>query len=290
VAAPLFLGVDGGGTHTRARVRDAEGRLLGESMGGPGNARLGERARREVMAVSRAALAAAAVGEADFSRVRAGFGLAGTQQQADHDAVMAWPVPFASLVVDTDAGAAWWGAFGGADGAILILGTGSCGLTVTNGVRATVGGWGAELADEGSGFAIGRAALRMAVRALDGMAEKTPLLAELLAAFDHSADRAVAWATRAVPGDYAAFAPAVFAHAGRGDPVAVAVIAEAAAGATLMIDRLTELGARRIAMIGGVFPPIRRWLPDRVQPLLVEPGGDAMDGAMMMAGLTTVVA
>ena len=36
-------------------------------------------------------------------------------------------------------------------------------------------------------------------------------------------------------------------------------------------------------MIGGVFPPLLRWLPDRVRPLLVEPAADAMDGAILMA-------
>ena len=36
----LFLGIDGGGTKCRARLRNAEGRLLGEGTGGPSNIRL----------------------------------------------------------------------------------------------------------------------------------------------------------------------------------------------------------------------------------------------------------
>ncbi len=41
MAGLFFLGVDGGGTHCRARLADSEGRALGEGTGGPANARLG---------------------------------------------------------------------------------------------------------------------------------------------------------------------------------------------------------------------------------------------------------
>ena len=84
--------------------------------------------------------------------------------------VYGWPHPFASMVVDTDAYASWLGAFGGRDGAILILGTGAAGLAVVEGRRTNVGGWGAEIADDGSGMAIGRTALRRSLWALEGMA------------------------------------------------------------------------------------------------------------------------
>jgi glucosamine kinase len=279
----LFLGVDGGGTHTRARLRGGDGALLGEGEAGPGNARLGETAYAEVMRACRAALAAAGIAERDFGQVHAGFGLAGTQQPADRAAVLARQHPFASLAVDTDAYAAFLGAFEGADGAILILGTGSCGLVELAGRRATVGGWGAELADDASGYAIGRLAVRRAMLALDGLAAATPLTNEILGVFTGKADNAVAWATKAVPGDYAKFAPAVFAAAERNDPVAVAIVNQAGRDAVMYIERLMALGARQIAMIGGVFPRLLPWLPDRLRSFLVEPKADAMDGAIIMA-------
>ncbi|MET0529639.1 MAG: BadF/BadG/BcrA/BcrD ATPase family protein, partial [Microvirga sp.] len=40
MSEPLFLGIDGGGTKCRARLRDAKGNLLGEGTGGPSNIRL----------------------------------------------------------------------------------------------------------------------------------------------------------------------------------------------------------------------------------------------------------
>ncbi len=279
----LFLGVDAGGTRTRARIRDEKGFLLGEGEAGPGNARLGEASCLEVMNAVRAATAAAGLVEADLARIHAGFGLAGTQQKADRDAVLARPHPFASLSLDTDAYAAYLGAFGGRDGAILILGTGSCGLAVVGGKRTTVGGWGAEIADDGSGTAIGRMAVRRVLWALEGMAPLTPLADDVLAFFDRNPENAVAWAATATPTDYAQFAPRAFARAEEGDALAMGIVQEAASGATMYVDRLIALGAPEIAMIGGVFPRLHQWLPARVHPRLVPPEADAMDGAILMA-------
>ena len=282
--ARLFIGVDGGGTRTRARVRDEAGTLVGEGMAGPGNAHLGMVAFAEVMRACRTALAVGGIAETELGRrVHAGFGLAGTQPAADHAAVLAWPHPFASLAVDTDAYIAYLGAFRGEDGAILILGTGSCGLAVLGGRRLTIGGWGAEVGDQGSGMAIGKRAVRHSLLALEGMAPLTPLAEEVLAQFGRKPDNMVAWATTAIPGDYAKFAPLVFAHAGEGDGLAIGIVNQTARDATVLIDRLVALGATRIAMIGGVFPPLVPWLPDRVRPVLVAPAGDAMDGAILMA-------
>jgi glucosamine kinase len=283
MAERLFIGVDGGGSRTRARLRDEAGAMLGEGEAGPGNARLGEAGYGEVMKACHAALAAAGLRPDDFRRVHAGFGLAGTQQDRDRQWVLERPHPFASLTVDTDAYAAYLGAFRGGDGAVLILGTGSCGLAVVAGKRTSVGGWGAEIGDEGSGAAIGRLAIRRALWALEGMAPMTALAGDVLAAFDRDPANAVAWADTATPRDYADFAPRVFDHADAGDALALAIVGEAARDATMLIDRLIALGAPSIAMVGGVFPRLYGWLPERVRPVLTEPAGSAVDGAILMA-------
>ncbi len=221
--------------------------------------------------------------EADFQRIHAGFGLAGVQQDEDRDQIRNRPYPFASLIIDTDAYTAYMGAFRGEDGAILILGTGSGGLATVGGKRLNVGGWGADIADEGSGLAIGRLAIRKSLWALEGMAPLTPLADSILDEFDRSPPKAVIWAGKAIPGDFAKFAPRVFDYAKRGDVLAIGIIDEAARGATMLIDRLTELGAPKVAMIGGIFPVLYPWLAPEVQARLVWPVGDAMDGAIQMA-------
>ena len=151
--------------------------------------------------------------------------------------------PFASLVVDTDAYGSWLGAFGGEDGAILILGTGAAGTAVVDGRRMNVGGWGADVADDGSGMAIGRTALRRSLWALEGMAPMTPLAEDILSVFARDPQKMVIWAASATPGDFGSFAPRVFSHAEARDPMAVAILLEAVGDAARMINRLLDLGA-----------------------------------------------
>lgn len=280
---PLFLGVDGGATRTRARLRDSEGTLLGEGHGGASNALLKESAFAEVLKAARAAADQAGLGEDDLGRVHAGLGLAGTQQAWDRDFILAQPHPFASVVVDTDAYAAFLGACGDKDGAILIVGTGFAGLAIIGGKRTSVSGWGSEIADEGSSMMIGRNAIRRALWALEGMAPMTPLAEEVLDRFDRDAATAVEWAARATPGDYGSFAPMVFEHADRRDPLAMPIIEEAANDVCRAIRRLLELGAPSVAMIGGVFPQILPWLAPPFRSVCVEPQRDAADGAILMA-------
>jgi glucosamine kinase len=286
MTTPLFIGVDGGGSRCSARLRAADGRLLGEGSGGPANARLGDPAIAEVMKACRAALASAGLGEEALARTHAGFGLAGTQQEEHRQWVLAQPHPFASLSVDTDSYAAWLGAFKGRDGAILIVGTGSAGLAVVGGRRVSVGGWGAEIGDEGSGMAIGRAAIRRSIWALEGMGELTALAKDVLGHFDGSPANAVIWADAANPGDYARLTPVVFDHAERRDPLALSILHEAALEVERHVMRLLDHGAPAVAMIGGVFPKIRPWLAPPLHSFVVpvvEGESDAMEGAILMA-------
>ncbi|MHA1157736.1 MAG: BadF/BadG/BcrA/BcrD ATPase family protein [Alphaproteobacteria bacterium] len=278
----LFLGIDGGGTKCRARLQDEAGHVLGEGEAGPANARLAD-GFEETLKATGQALAAAGLDDTVLAHTHAGFGLAGTGQDYDRLRVLDTPHPFASLAVDTDAYAAWLGAFGGEDGAILILGTGSCGLCVNKGQRMNVGGWGFEIADEGSGAALGRLTVRHAVWALEGMAPMTPFISDILTDFEGEAQNATLWAAAAEPGDFAAYAQRAFDFAENGDEVAIRIVEQNAAGALMMINRLQELGADKIAMIGGLFPRILPWLPDQARAVLCWPAADAADGAILMA-------
>jgi len=283
MAGWLFLGVDGGGTKTTARVRDEAGRFLGEANAGPGNARLGDDAYREILASCRRAMSAAGLSDADAHRIHAGFGLAGAGQGPDRDAMLARPYSFASVSIDTDAYAAYLGAFRGEDGAILILGTGSAGLAVVGGRRITVGGWGAEVSDDGGGATIGRLAVRKSLWALEGMAPLTALADEVLGEFRREPANVVAWAGKARPADFARFAPVVFRHAQAGDALAVGILRQAAGEVIMLVNRLAATGVPAIAMVGSLFPPMLPWLPEEARSRLVEPAGDAMDGAILMA-------
>jgi glucosamine kinase len=284
MADTLFIGIDGGGTHCRARIRDGAGRLLGEGTGGPANLRLGpEVAMASIVAAAKAASVAGGLSDSDLTRAAVGLGMAGAIDDARNGALLSQPHPFPSVAIDTDAYIAWLGAFAGGDGAILILGTGSAGLAVVKSQRFNVGGWGNVISDDASGNEIGKHAIRRALWALDGMAPMTDLAKTILDRFDHQPPKLVTWADQARPTDFAQLAPLVLDHAAKGDAMAVAVIEAAAEGAARIADRLLGVGAPVLCLLGGLAEPLRPWLPRRIQEKLVLAQGDAMEGALRLA-------
>lgn len=281
---PLFVGIDGGGTNCRARIRDGRGALLGEGAGGAANARLDPKlVMGSILTACAAAAGAAGLSQNELRRAHAGFGLAGAASGEVNGRLAREAHPFASITIDTDAYAAWLGAHQGGDGGILVLGTGSCGLAVIGGRRIYVGGWGAAVSDEASGQLLGREAIRRALWVHDGRAPTTPLAEAVLARFEGSADKIVAFATEALPADFARLAPLVFEHAERSDALALALLTEAAADATRILARLIEAGAPSVCLVGGLAPRLAPWLPPPIRQRLSPPRADAMDGAILMA-------
>ena len=280
----LFLAVDGGATHCRARIADAAGACLGSGHAGPANTRLGiEPVFAEILSATGQALQAAGLDSRRIGDLHAGLGLAGLSLEADRRAVMAHRHPFLSLTAETDAYTACLGAHRGADGGIVTLGTGSNACAIVEGTIIDLGGWGFRLGDQGSAAQVGLAALRRALLACEGMLPGSELCRSLLDRFDGEPEQAVLWAEAARPSDYGALAQLVTEHATRGDTVAEALMREAGAEAALLIAALYDRGVGRIALVGGFARHIRPWLPEAVLAPLVEPQGDGLDGALILA-------
>ncbi|WP_020410810.1 N-acetylglucosamine kinase [Hahella ganghwensis] len=278
-----YLGVDGGGTSCRARLCDASGNVLGEGTAGSANPRLGlEYAYANILAATYSALAVAGVDRSILSSTYAGLGLAGVAQHKEYELVMSHPHPFADIALVTDAHTACLGAFGGEDGAILIMGTGSCGVAYVNGEFHIVGGWGFPVSDTGSGATLGLLVLRHSLLAFEGMAEASPMTRDIMETFSNQQQNLVAWMDQAKPRDYASFAPRVFQHADKGDPVACQLLTRLAEEAAVMLRRLLELGAPKLCVMGGLSQVIEPWLPEDVTSLTEVPVGDAMDGAIRL--------
>ncbi|MEE3627524.1 BadF/BadG/BcrA/BcrD ATPase family protein [Nitrospirillum sp. BR 11752] len=279
-----YLGVDGGGTKCRARLRAADGTLLGEGLGGPANIRLGlDRAWSSILEATHAALAQAGLDASIFPRLHVGLGLAGIVTPTDSIRTRAAGPAFACLAAETDAHAACLGAFSGRDGAILIAGTGSAGYALIGGRGHAVGGWGFEVSDEGSGASIGREAIRLALRAHDNLAPETGLTRQIRDRLGGTPAAVVGWVNDAGPADYGRLAPDVLAHAAKGDAVACSIISGAAKELETYIRHLHALGAPNLCLMGGLSAPLTPWLSPWARSLLVEPEGDALEGALLMA-------
>ena len=73
---------------------------------------------------------------------------------------------------------ALFGALGGADGVVVIAGTGSIAYGLNGSKSSRIGGWGYLLGDEGSAFWIALCALRQGMQGYDGRAPLDPILWE----------------------------------------------------------------------------------------------------------------
>lgn len=271
------VGVDGGGTRTRAVVLDAEGVEVGRAEG-PGVVVTRERAAVAVHAVSTTVKAAVEEAGGRLPVDALWAGLAGAGQDAARTAVLGALVKagLASVVhVGTDVEAAFHDAFGEGPGILLISGTGSIAWARTDaGFRVRVGGWGHHLGDEGSGYWIGLAALRAVVRAEDGRDPPTALTAPVLERCGQRHARGlIGWVDGATKGDVAALAPLAAEIAAAGDPAAEAVIAEA-------VGHLDAHVAVTLAKLGnsGEPPPVRLW------------GGLLADGGPLGGAVTAALA
>lgn len=279
----LLLGVDGGGTCCRARLCSPDGKILGHGVAGAGNIRFG-------MAAGFAAVHLATEGcfrQAGLDRhavnIIACLALAGASEPGLLAQARAQPNPFFRTVVTTDAQAACVGAHSGADGGIIIVGTGSIGWARVGGRELRVGGWGFPLSDEGSGAWLGFAALQRVQRAFDGLIDWTDLLGAIFNHFDRDPHRIVSWMHTALPRDYAALAPLVVAHAREGDPLARDLMREAAASVERMIERLRDQQVDKMSLMGGLAEHIEPYLSLSTRQTLDPPEGDALSGAVLLA-------
>jgi glucosamine kinase len=280
----MFAGVDGGGTGCRARIEDAAGHVLGTGIAGPAALRLGvDCTLAEIEKACRAALADAGLDSDALGAVHVAAGLAGISRKGVLAQLTVRPHSFRSIVYAHDATIACLGAHGAGDGGIVIVGTGSIGFAIVGGREARVGGYGFPISDEGSGADLGLHAIRLALRAYDQRAVDTSLTREVMTRFHDDPHEAIAWMDRATATDYATFAPLVMRHADSGDSIARRIVRDAAEQIDELVRRLSECGAARIALLGGLASPIQPWLAPDVQRRLVPAEGDAVDGALHLA-------
>jgi glucosamine kinase len=287
----LYLGVDGGGSRCRARIEDEYGTLIGEGGSGPATTRLGiDETWRSIMRACGAAAEQAGLASEDFALLHAGIGLAGLAREGAEAALKDIAHPFGSLHFISDGLAACLGAHSGEDGAIVVAGTGSIGVGLLGGHELRFGGYGFPISDEGSGADIGLQAIRLALRAADQRAETSPLLEEVLGAFDHDPRQAVAWSEQATATDYAAFAPMVLRHATEGDPIGRRIAEHAADAIGDLLNAFLRLGIDRLSLVGGLSGAIASWLTPDLRSRLTPPQGDAVAGALLVARRRVAVA
>ncbi len=273
-AADLFLGIDGGGTHTVALLATTAGviasgaaawSVLGRGESGPSNLHAvgAERALAALdEAVSRAFTAA---GLPRRPVAAACLGLAGAGRPGDQAAIRAWAerVQLASRVeVTNDAALLLAAGTPEGWGLAVIAGTGSIAYArAADGRTSRAGGWGYLLGDEGSAYDLALNGLRAVARAADEQIPPTSLTERFLGKLNLQAPAELIPAIYQGNWDRAALAslaPLVLEAAAAGDEVALNVVERAAA----WLAHTAVVAARRlglddqpvpVALAGGVL-------------------------------------
>ncbi len=288
-----LLGVDGGGTSCRVRLCDAQGKCIGQGTAGSANVRLG--AATVFKAIEQAtgqALREAGLSNSILKHTYAALGLAGAVSEQLNRSITDYPHPFAKLCVDSDASIACLGAHQGQDGAILILGTGSCAMIKTGQHWQVLGGWGLAISDHGSGARLGLEFVRTALGAFEGLSDASPLTVAFMQEHDNSPAQLLKWADSAKPADFGSLVPMIIQHYQHSDPVALQLIDNSVQEVIQLLNRTVSLGAKKISLMGGyanfIGPLASRIFAnsrptEKTKPIIVPAQGDALDGAIILA-------
>ena len=278
MARRIDIGIDGGGTGCRVAL-SLEGGQVTVTRGGPANIVTDPAAAEAAIRLALTeALAAQGLGFDAMVDARVCAGLAGGRLPGAADA-FATRLPFLAYVVD-DSVTALEGAFGGAEGTLVSLGTGSFCIRRDGRGITHQGGWGFVLGDEGSAAWLGRLALSELLRIEDGRLSRyagDPLIGVLHKAVGV---HPVLFARDARPEDFGALAPLILDCTSHwAEDLLERVGAE-------VVVALREVGHPKggaWALTGGFAGALARRWSRTMQVGLQEPLGTPLDGALALA-------
>jgi len=266
------LGIDAGGTKTVCYLADENGRLLGEGRSGGANLKAeGELGVEKVLHT----VMDQAIGERQREVAAICLGMAGADrddEQALVRDIMRRIGARARVVVVNDALVALVAGIGDGPGVVIISGTGSIAYGRSADRAARAGGWGHVLGDEGSGYWIGRQALRAVARGAAGRGPATSLTPRVLNHFAGArpADLIAEVYDRQLPHHaLAQIARLVQQARDEGDEVATQILEQAAhelvRAARSVVERLSmQREAVQFVLAGGVFTGVP-WLAEELK-------------------------
>jgi N-acetylglucosamine kinase-like BadF-type ATPase len=267
------LGIDAGGTKTVCLLADDQGRVVAEARRGGANLQaVGEleveKVLHEVMEE--------ALGDGTIPPAAICLGIAGVDRPDDSTVVRGIMKRIgykARVVIVNDALVALEAGAPGQPGVVVISGTGSIAYgRDAKGQAARSGGWGYVLGDEGSGYWIGRAALRAVLREADRRGPATILSSLLLKHFGVAQAQGLihqVYNANLKPAAIGALATCVQSAFSQGDQVALGILRGAAneleASALSVARRLDLMGEPFVFILaGGIFRAVP-WLAQELE-------------------------
>jgi N-acetylglucosamine kinase-like BadF-type ATPase len=248
------LGLDAGGTKTVCILADGDGRII--SVAKRGGANLQASGELEVEKVLHDVMEEA-MGDREIAPAAICLGIAGVDRPNDANVIRGIMRRIgykARILVVNDALVALEAGAPGLPGVVIISGTGSIAYgRNANGQAARSGGWGYVLGDEGSGYWIGRAALRAVLHEADERGPKTALTRLVLQHYGVSQPQELIheiYHTNLKPALIGALASCVERAFAEGDEVAAGILQ----GAVHELESAAMSVARRLDLLGSAFP------------------------------------
>ncbi|MBI5567580.1 MAG: BadF/BadG/BcrA/BcrD type ATPase [Chloroflexi bacterium] len=259
----LVIGIDGGGSRTRACLANLRGEMLGTGEAGTSNPFGGglDAAKRELAQAVQQAFDAAQI---EPQRVAAAcLGLGGAGRSREQEELVKWAREMMAdrVRVVNDGEIALAAATSENWGVAVIAGTGSLAWGRNRaGQTARAGGWGYILGDEGSGFDLARRALRAITQAADNRAEPTELRDAVLRFLNLSSPTELVvyiYGQPLKPAEISRLAPLVIVVAGQGDRVAQRLVQQAGEALALAVNAVSRAldmtQAIPLALTGGLL-------------------------------------
>lgn len=287
-----IIGIDGGGSHCRAVLQNSDGKLVGEGVSGASNIMSDpHQALQSIVSACNAAVADANL-SLSLSELVVMAGLAGANIPEAKTYFLSLPMPFKRIYVMSDLHAACFGAHDGANGGLVICGTGSAATCHTDSIFKDIGGYGLNLGDNGSAAWLGLQAVKNTLLTIDGVYQENALAKRVVKHLKaRTASDIVTITASYKPSHYGQLAPIVTACHETGCETASTIIEEGARYIHSIIDTLNDYyrtycktagmsSIMPVCVVGGLAKTYIPLLPENIRQSLCWPKTNAQRGAI----------
>jgi N-acetylglucosamine kinase-like BadF-type ATPase len=256
------LGIDGGGSRTRALLCDTHGQIIGKGLSGGTNPRTSSTGELKVHLQEAVEQATRSI---DCSKILAAhFGIAGAGDARTRAKIQGIAKELLSeqttRTIGHDLEIALVGGLESNPGIVLVAGTGSaCYGRTFDGRSAKCGDWGDLVDDVGSGSWIGLRALQVCVRQTDGRLPESPLkqaVMDFLKIEHMGAFKTRIHNSGLSRSERAQVAPIILDLANKGDEVSLAIVAEgvdALSSCVFITSRQLGIKSPTVLLAGGLL-------------------------------------
>lgn len=260
----LFLGIDGGQSHTEAVIADGRGNVLARGFGGASNhaEQPGGRERLQNAILGSVGEALQKAGQGLISETVFASAYCAMTGGADYkEEIIAAILKAEKLIIAHDAPAALFGSTAGQPGIVVIAGTGSVVYGENErGEIARAGGLGYLFTDEGSGFWLALQMIKTAIKEQDGLLPENGTIELVLQYFQRKRIREITtdfYNQKISRDELASLAKAAHEAAVNGNDTARAQIKS---GAAMLVENVKTVAKRLcfektfpVAGVGGMF-------------------------------------